>query len=89
MPGKDSAIVIDHVHNIQNPDGSINLGFPDDIGRIWGLDRIVKRKQATDEIQVKICISCTLVYDIGSDAMPLLWVCVRSIAAFVSQPSWR
>ena len=70
MPGKDYAIVIDHVHNIQNPDGSINHGLPDDTGRIWSLDRVVKRKKATDDIQVKICIHCTFVYDVGLEACP-------------------
>lgn len=54
MPGKDRAIVIDHVGNLLNP----AIGLPDR-PRVWTLDRRDKRaKSASDAVASRVCLQC-------------------------------
>jgi hypothetical protein len=62
MPGKDHAIIIDHVGNI---DRHSARGLPDK-PQIWTLDRRDKRANGVknpDEIPIKTCTNCTAVYE--------------------------
>lgn len=55
MPGKDYALIIDHVGN------TLRHGLPD-AHRLWTLDRRERKKKADDAEKVKICPKCTGVY---------------------------
>lgn len=53
MPGKEKAIILDHVGNIVRHQG------PPDKPRIWGLERRDKRAKANnDAIPIKVCTAC-------------------------------
>ena len=54
-PGKDKAIIIDHVGNWKIH------GLPD-VPRIWTLDRRERRTQVKPEIPIKICPECMTAY---------------------------
>lgn len=62
-PGKEHAIIIDHVGNIKRH------GLPDD-RRVWTLDRIVKRRDSTNLIRFCSNPTCNSPYDRALEACP-------------------
>lgn len=58
MPGKDRALIIDHVSNV------IRHGGPPDRPRVWSLDRRdSRRKSDPDAIPLRVCIECFQPYE--------------------------
>ena len=59
MPGKDSALVIDHVGNLINP----AIGLPDR-PRVWSLaNRTSRRRRSEDGIPLRVCLACYAPYE--------------------------
>lgn len=58
MPGKEKALIIDHV-------GNVVRHLPPDRPRLWTLDRREKRGKSrpTDEIPLRVCASCFEPYE--------------------------
>lgn len=58
MPGKDKAIILDHVGNLER------LGGPPDRPRAWSLERRDKRAKADpDVISPRVCLECFQPYE--------------------------
>lgn len=61
MPNKTHAIIIDHVNNV------LRHGLPDDLRRVWSLERREKRSKSAslDAVLLKTCLSplCYAVYE--------------------------
>lgn len=62
-PGKDFAIIIDHVGNV------MRHGLPD-APREWTLDRRERRSGKSEPSTVRVCTACTAVYERYLDACP-------------------
>jgi superfamily II DNA or RNA helicase len=62
-PGKDFAIIIDHVGNV------MRHGLPD-APREWSLDRRERRSGKSEPSTVRVCVACTAVYERYLDACP-------------------
>lgn len=79
-PGKDHAIILDHVS------GTATHGFPDD-DREWSLDGVKKRKKnatADEEMRVKTCPDCFAVHPI----LPNCPACGHIYATKARQPEY-
>ena len=64
-PGKEYAIVIDHVGNVMRHRG------PPDIPRIWTLDRAEKRRgSASEPPTTRVCLACTASFERFRDCCP-------------------
>lgn len=77
MEGKDRAIIIDHVGNVQRH------GLPD-APRVWSLDRRERRTGSNapnDTIPIAVCLECTSAYEAFHKACPY--------CGAVRQPSGR
>jgi DNA repair protein RadD len=58
MPGKEKAIIIDHVDNI------VRHGLPDDLRREWSLDRRERQTRKKQDIPLlTTCLSCLRVFE--------------------------
>lgn len=65
LPGKERAVILDHVGNI------IRHGLPDSLRRVWTLDRRQKKSSSPDDaIPLKTCLKCFRVYVRTSRACP-------------------
>lgn len=62
-PGKEFAIIIDHVGNV------MRHGLPD-APREWSLDRRERRSGKSEPSTVRVCVACTAVYERYLDACP-------------------
>ncbi len=77
LPGKNHAIILDHVGNIERHEG------PPDMARVWTLDRRdrgVRRPRDPDVIPQRACTGCTKPYAIDLTVCPycgLEWVATR------------
>lgn len=58
MPGKEKALIIDHV-------GNVVRHLPPDRPRVWSLDRREKKRSATadDAIPLRVCVQCFEPYE--------------------------
>lgn len=57
MPGKQKALILDHV-------GNVLRHLPPDRPRVWSLDRRdAKKKKAGDEIPMRVCVECFEPYE--------------------------
>jgi superfamily II DNA or RNA helicase len=63
MPGKNAAIIIDHVGNV------MRHGLPD-AARVWTMDRRDRARRSSSRTTVKTCMKCFNVYERFNRACP-------------------